>query len=276
MPINGFICPDGKTCNTSDCMKKCRISSSFVGRRCLPEGFLLSSLPGSDRPKDILSVTELSKPLLQLILERNINYYVNPMASFAAIRGSASHYFLEKVAGSSHLDQDRYICERRIRNDLFSGQIDVFDRKDGIIWDYKFVNAYKLKLMKSSVEEHAMDYVFQQNAYRMLLEGSGETVNKMLIFAAAYDAKAVPGKPDNLFGILQVPRLDNNVIIAKAKQMIEDVAFYTDCFPDNLPSKCAETWGDKRCSGYCAVNFACPYFGSKGAVSKDEDKIIQF
>lgn len=275
MPIKGFICPDGKNVCAKDCLNGCRLKDKYFAQRCLPEGFLLASLPSKDRPKDTLSVTELTKPLLQIVLERNVDFFVNPMGSFAAIRGSASHYFLEKIATSDDLESGRYICERRIRNDLFSGQIDVFDKVNGIIWDYKFVHSYKLKLMKSSVEEHAQEYVFQQNAYRILLEGSGEKVNQMLIFAAAYDAKAIPGKADLLYGIVQVPRIDDKIILDRAKRQIEDVAFYTDSYPNTLPDKCEETWGGKRCSDYCAVNFACPHFKKAGA-GKNGDEIIQF
>jgi|GEM_PF-6649858 hypothetical protein len=261
MPIKGFVCPDGENVCYEECLKKCRLSDSYCGKRCLPEGYLAACLPDKSRPVGQISVTQISKPTLQTILEKNIDFYVEPDRNIDAIRGSSHHYFLEKVKDSGYIDNDRYVCEQRIYGEHFNGQIDNFDKLEGIIWDYKFVNGYKMKLMDADILANSKDYVFQQNCYRMLLQSQGHKVNKMMIFCAAYDVKYGRGRT---LGTFDVPLLEDDYIIETVKKKVSELSFYSEMYPDILPDKCEETWGGKRCTTYCTVNFACPHFEQKG------------
>lgn len=266
MPCVGFICPDGDTICSEDCLKQCRLRGEYYGERCLPEGYLAACLRDKSRPTDIPSVTEVVKPTLQSVLEKKVDYYIDPRTCFDAIRGSSHHYFLEKVLDSGWLEPERYLSEVRMRNGLFSGQIDVYDKKLGFLWDYKFVNSFKMKLMADNLEENAWDYVFQQNCYRILLNDAGYPVNKMMLFAGAYDKKGRDKKGDiaKTTEIIKVPFVDDSKILSFAKEKIEKLYFYLDFYPDELPSECEETWDGKRCKFYCPVNWACPFYKEEG------------
>lgn len=265
MPAIGFICPDGDNICAKDCLNQCRLRAEYYGERCLPEGYLAACLRDKSRPTDIPSVTELVKPILQSVLEKKIDHFIDPRTCFDAIRGSSHHYFLEKVQDSGWLEPGRYLSEVRMRNDIFSGQIDVYDKKTGFLWDYKFVNSFKMKLLSEDIEKNSWDYVFQQNCYRILLNSEGYPVNKMMLFTGAYDKKGRDknGQIAKTTDVIKVPFVEDKVIMSFAKEKAQKLSFFLDFYPDELPSKCEETWGDKRCKFYCPINWACPYFDDK-------------
>jgi hypothetical protein len=88
--------------------------------------------------------------------------------------GKALHSVLEQSGdGRSFIKEKRFTMG--IGQSVITGQIDSYDRKEKILYDFKTVSIFKLKLFAQGGVDS--DWINQVNIYRWLLEENGKTVN---------------------------------------------------------------------------------------------------
>jgi hypothetical protein len=98
--------------------------------------------------------------------------------------GTANHYVLEQIALRN---PERYIAERRFYADIDSvklgGQIDLYDKEEQILYDYKVSSVYK-----AMTEDH-FDWTAQASVNKMLLEHNGIPVKRAAVILVMKDFK---------------------------------------------------------------------------------------
>jgi hypothetical protein len=98
--------------------------------------------------------------------------------------GTANHYVLEQIAKRN---PERYIAECRYYADIdnvkLGGQIDLYDKKEQVLYDYKVSSVYK-----AMTEDH-FDWTSQASVNKMLLEHNGIPVKRAAVILVMKDFK---------------------------------------------------------------------------------------
>lgn len=98
--------------------------------------------------------------------------------------GSANHWVLEQIAKR---DPERYIAEHRYYADIdgvkLGGQIDLYDKEEQILYDYKVSSVYK------AMSDDHFDWTAQASVNKMLLEHNGIPVKRAAIILVMKDFK---------------------------------------------------------------------------------------
>ena len=261
-----FLCPDNLSVPISDCLKQCVKSA-----RCFPIPILkrMGQTRPAWTPAYKWSVTELLQPMRYLYLQKTQDYAEAPQDLLFKILGSAYHYFVNK-------DDPDYLQEYHLENEFYRGTIDAYSISERGLYDYKFVQRYKARMLTQDLEKEGKDYIWQLNAYRLLLEEKGYPVDKMVLVIVCRDhrgyeykaelenvgKKTKAGKPyalpiDPCYQFC-IPKIGDESIRSILRQQANELslAFQTQI----LPPKCSdeETWTGKRCESYCPVNLFCP------------------
>ncbi|WP_127165016.1 hypothetical protein [Veillonella sp. 3960] len=282
MPATKFICPNGDTVNIQDCLNKCQQSC-----RCMFLPTLRAIAKSLERNLPLPSVTELLNGTRELYLKKTTDYAVDPRNQLYALHGSGVHAINETQTHGNML------AEERIFNSITSGQLDLYGEiltgDDGTLGDLKVTSSYKLmkalgyykvdvetgevyktgakkgqpktrKEFRSDGVRHVLDWAIQLNAYRMLLEENGYTVNQMVIQALCRDASlriaSERGITEPLY-LIPINKISDRWIKryleAKAKRL-------SDALETNIvPGECSahECWNGRKCEGYCPVSEQC-------------------
>ena len=134
-----------------------------------------------------------------------------------------------------------------------SGEPDIIDTKNKVIYDVKLTKLYALKMIIKDVESH--NYTKQLNIYNYLLGGGYD----LRLFVALKDQKDFD--PKETFNAIE------DVAVTKySKEKVEQmVTSYADKVNDmlsggELPRKCDETFGnDLKCRFFCSYMNSCSY-----------------
>ena len=288
MPATKFICPDGNECNISNCLEECRMSE-----RCM----VLPALKAAGRPhfsNGKFSVTTLIKPTIQVYLENKYDYAINPLNTVASMIGTSSHSLMENNKCVGWLSEDRF------DSDIASGSPDAVDLKNGILWDFKFFNSYRVatllgyrpKWKKTGVYQRGinkgkdkwvqvfeaggirdiMDIAKQLSYYKVLLEEHNIKINKI---NASVFIRSGLDKTAKSYGLTKVnytvPIFPiHTSLIKKYFQMKYDRLKYA-LDNDIMPKHCSKkdrwdnskSYPDRKCKNYCSVNKFCPYYIDK-------------
>lgn len=290
MATTKFICPDNVSIPIKNCLEKCRMCS-----RCTAKP-LLNILAGNCRERGLsqFTVTELLKPTRVMYFSKMCENARRPSDLIWAGLGSSFHRMNEDCADSN------IVTECRIANEIASGQIDaygdVLENGQMVLVDYKQTKLFKVKKalgivpklvpsgefyktsnkdkgykkgdpkMKTIYEfggrKSRMDWALQLNFYRMLLEESGNRVDKMYIQASIRDFV------DNSYGIseplilIEINRISDRWI--KRYFTYKRDALFEALSNGELPkcccninpdidsiTKCNKIWGGKMCLTAC-------------------------
>lgn len=121
----------------------------LTNKHKLPEPFVdLVSFDSYNKGRSDFTTTELISPPKASILRRRHDDEIEEDVSLRmwAMSGSAKHFLLERIAKRN---PERYIAEKRlyatVLGKTIGGQIDLFDRKDNTLYDYKETKVYKIR-----------------------------------------------------------------------------------------------------------------------------------
>lgn len=146
----------------------------------------IKNRPYSRGESDISATGLISPPRIRQMLERlGDDLDVEASDNLYALDGSAMHAILE-WAGKT-LDPERYVLEQRLFTEvdgwILSGQIDVIDKQEKLIQDYKKTSYWVA--MYGAKEE----WTQQMNIYRWLAWKNGYNIDRLEIWANFRDWK---------------------------------------------------------------------------------------
>lgn len=123
-----------------------------------------------DKGEADFSTTELiSPPWLRMLQRRHFDEIEEDISNmFWSLSGNAKHYILEKAA---RRNPERYIAEKRYYIDVdgykIGGKLDLFDKWEERLWDYKETSVWKLSFGDFS------DWTAQASINRYILSQNG-------------------------------------------------------------------------------------------------------
>lgn len=275
---NSFICPDGFTIPTSECLESCRMNT-----RCLAKPLLLFASRTRDLNRRHFSATELLAPTLIMYLKHKYGEYIDPKTVMPAAIGTATHAILEDCFPRN------YTGEFRLEYKGVTGQMDCIDLENKVLYDYKITSAYKVCSMLGMAwkwQEHTItrgkrkgektwkkvwsdgglhhygDYCKQQNLYRYLIQKTmGIEIKQMFLQCIIKEPASYLkdyGLDTNCY-LIELPKMNGerlfNYVSYKRQYLL-------DCIDNNeIPRQCSakETWNGRRCKDYCSVRHVCPY-----------------
>lgn len=284
MPATKFICPNGQRIRITDCLSSCPNS-----QRCMFLPTLRAVANSLDRKISEPTVTELIAGVRKTYLKKTSAYAVEPASVLYALQGQAIHSINELNT------QGDILSEERLKDEITSGQFDLYgkilDADEGVLGDLKITSSFKLmkalgiykvkidtgEVYKSGLKKgqlkfrtelrydgvrDLLDWAIQLNAYRMLLESAGFSVNRMIIQAICRDASlriAAERGIDKSVYLIPINKISDHWLTRyfqhKAKLLHNAIESKT------LPPVCSyrERWGNRKCLAYCAARENCPY-----------------
>ena len=150
----------------------------YTNKYNLPDAFMEAVLNDTYSKGDSkYSITELLKPPYMCQLERihadKLEIDISDL--FFSLLGSGWHLLMENRIP----DSPRYVKERRLFESIdginISGQVDLYDKKDELLLDWKISAVWSFKLGKN-------DWIGQVNMLAWLLEKKGVKPKKLGIF----------------------------------------------------------------------------------------------
>ena len=118
----------------------------------------------------------------------------NPTKSMAAFMGTAIH---ESIAKGLHLLDpfgDKYLIEHSMQRDPFAGSVDLFDKTEGAVVDWKTSKRTSLGFLSRGSELGSKAHLWpslpqrwQVSLYGWMLEGEGHAVNTVSLVGIARD-----------------------------------------------------------------------------------------
>lgn len=293
MPATKFICPNGQRIRITDCLSSCPNS-----QRCMFLPTLRAVANSLERNISEPTVTELIAGVRETYLKKTSAYAVEPASVLYALQGQAIHSINELNT------QGAILSEERLKDEITSGQFDLYgkilDADEGVLGDLKITSSFKLmkalgiykvkvdtgEIYKSGLKKgqpkfktelrydgvrDLLDWAIQLNAYRMLLEQAGFSVNRMMIQAICRDSSlriAQERGIDKSVYLIPINKISDHWLTRyfkhKAKTLRNAIESKT------LPPVCSyrERWGNRKCLGYCAARENCPF--AQRLISKKE------
>ena len=300
MPATKFICPNGNRIEIADCLRSCPNN-----QRCMFLPTLRAIANSLDRKISAPTVTELIAGTRETFLKKTTDYAVDPASILYALHGQAVHSINERHT------QGSILSEERLKDEITSGQFDLFgkilDSDDGVLGDLKITSSFKLMkalgIYKQKVDtgevyktglkkgqpkfrtelrydgvRDLLDWAIQLNAYRMLLESAGFSVNRMMIQAICRDVSlriAAERGIDKPVYLIPIGKISDRWLTCyfqhKAKLLRNAIESKT------LPPVCShrERWGNRKCLGYCSARENCPYAQKLNATKEESYDELQ-
>jgi hypothetical protein len=158
----------------------------------LPEPFVAAVSAGADiyeRGDAEFTATELIRPsrILYYARKHDAEMVEDVSDRVWAFQGQTKHIVLERIAKTN---PERYLVERRFETVMpgtrakISGQIDLFDRSDGTLYDWKETSVWKFMLGDTK------EWECQANINLYLMRINDMTVNRIINIAILKDWKA--------------------------------------------------------------------------------------
>lgn len=291
MPLTYFDCPDKVRRPIEDCLTRCPRPEG----RCLSLPTLLAVAEQREW-KGVPSTTQLINGTRLAYLQIVCDYATDPRERAFALLGLRHHRRLEKVAQKLNvlaeekleLDGDTGIL------DLLAVD-ETVDYEAYELWDYKTAGSFKVAKALGIVKERILDpngetykssgkwgkrgdtkmvtiwkadpdkvdiweWEYQANNYRLKVEDCGFPVSQMFIQATVRDGGTMVaenrGITENIYKI-PIRRIEDDVVRRYFK--IKREALLRALETETLPLPCAEseTWGGRRCEGFCDVSEFC-------------------
>lgn len=174
---------------------------------------------------DTLSVTTLLKPpqAYAISLERQGELVEDVSDRIWALTGQIGHVILERAALS--LDPLHYISEQRFAADIagkrVSGQVDLIEKAEGVVWDYKLTSAW------SVVGGGKDDWRIQLSLLAMLARMNGIEVKSGKICAILRDWTALAALrnrewPEKSVAVLDMDIMSHDEALAWTENRIRE------------------------------------------------------
>lgn len=166
-----------------------------------------------------ISVTELMDPPQMRWLKRKHEDEITEDVAdrLYSLYGQIIHGILERA-------ESKAIAERRLSIQVngwkLGGGMDRFLVQEGLLQDYKFTTAYKVKK-----EEAPEEWVKQLNVYAEILRQNGEEVKKLEIVAILRDwskleARRDENYPQQQVAILELPLIESQEVLSFIKERV--------------------------------------------------------
>ena len=259
MPLIGLTCPKDSMNRTPAVCMACH--------GCMSKP-LLKAIIGEYREvkKERWSVTEILDPPQLVYLRRNRDYYCNPYSLVWAVFGSAVHNILQHHGdGSTEENPTQYEVEKKFEAPVCGitlvGKVDLWDKEEKALWDYKTIKEYSVLLMKKGVWDNK--YKDQMNIYKVY---GFPTAEKLMLECIVKDHRA--DSECNPVEDIEVPIENVAQVIIQTNDLLrkhldtQETGIFTPCTDE-------ERWINKnprsknymiplRCRDYCAVSSICP------------------
>ena len=284
MPATKFICPTGREVPIEKCLKSC-----VIKERCMFIPTLRAVANSLDRGLQEATVTELLAGTRETYLKKTTDYAVDPQSALYALHGQAVHTINENFTSGEILS------EIRLNDKITSGKFDLYGKiisnEDGVLGDLKVTSSYKLakalgiykvdvptgdvyktgakkgqpktrKEFRYDGVRHIMDWAIQLNYYRMLLETSGFTVNRMVIQAMCRDNSLRTASErgiDRTIYIIPINKISNRWLTRYFSKKASSLKYALK--NHKLPHICntRERWNNRKCLEFCDAKEVCPY-----------------
>lgn len=266
MACKGFACPLGLgNVPFAYCVADCRENN---GDRCHPLPLLKAFMSAREVVPATYSVTQLNLPSRQVWLDRNVDYYVPPMGQLWMAFGTATHILLERGYDSmpDGPEKSGMIVERRMDAEIetpfgvahLRGTPDVVagERLD----DWKSTKERKVKELKIAAADGNWagdEYFVQLNTYRAMWYPEVKSLRLVLLIK---DKTWRSGLNDIEYVNVPLGDVENvrDFVKARVTTFMEN-----DLHPEKVPP-CGDkdTWGGRKCAGYCSVSGVCPQYRS--------------
>lgn len=158
---------------------------NLTNRHNLPEIFVRAVSNDTYTPgRSDFTATGLQKPARAHVLEKRHRDEIieDALDRVWSLSGRAKHYVFELAAGT---EPERFITEVRYYGEFdgstLGGQIDLFDKQTGTLYDWKEVKVFKTR--DGTPEE----WVKQANVNRLLMQMNGLEVKQMVYIALYKD-----------------------------------------------------------------------------------------
>lgn len=290
--IKGFSCPKGYQHGESTwypfdyCLYKCP-------KKCLELSFLVllmeKNLSDVHTPK-MISATSLTGCLREVYLKSKFSIMPTPKDLWFTTRGTLAHSILEPIKERvtshelfSNINPDRFLVEQRfgysfeieingeIESVTVSGQIDLYDKEERKLIDYKSIGDNGLAFVLDGAKP---EHITQTNIYKFLLEKHGYPVNEIVITYFSLMDVINTGRSNTIRqrgnatierNIPPIPVGSNEYIQAFIER--QSSILYKAFTYDEMPPICDEKQRDWKCGtlkdphkGYCSCKEHCEYF----------------
>jgi len=293
MPATKLLCPDQEEVLIEECFQKCR-----MGQRCMSLPTLRSAANErvvGDNPR--VSASQGGTGVRQMFLKATNDYTIDPQGKADPIYGTGFH------AAREQYTDDEMLSEAHFENEFTHCTIDLYDKRDKTLTDYKTYGAYKIKRCLGLVEKKVPDpsgalyqkdtkynkkgdpklvsvwerdpeYVdmwevdLQVNLQRVLVEAAGHPVDHMFIEAYVKETRWFAKKSgiDRKIYLFPVKKLFDKDVLAHYRLKTEQFrnALKTGIVPQFCTSQ--EHWDGRRCEFYCDISHICnpPWLDKEG------------
>lgn len=264
MPLTDFVCPDGQTIETKECLEHCRLP-----RRCLTRTTL--EMVAKDREWDgVPHVTSLLNGTMMEVLKINFPYAVVPESRAFTLLGSSHHALLEERSWG--------IAEIGFNDGEIQGTADLVEVEDGerVLTDYKTWGSNRvaraLGMRKDSgvwsinpAEADLRNELLQVNRYRIALEKQfGCVIDRQQLQVTVRDGGIAAARSRGItksIYLIPIAKLTDSTVLEFFRGKAERLKLALRGELDQNLALCSEEerWDDKRCTDYCEVRKYCWY-----------------
>lgn len=200
------------------------------------------------------SVTEILNGEREIILTRKhrdkITVDVSDM--IATIFGSAVHKILELETDESKAE---IRLEANVGDNVLSGRIDILDKENGVIEDYKTTSVYKI------ISEKYDDWKKQGLMYAWLAWKNGIMIDTVKFHALIKDWKKRESKYKKNYPESAFKTIEFKVTSIELREIEQWIVEKFEKLKTDDPDVCSkdERWNDIKCKDYCPVRQFCDY-----------------
>jgi hypothetical protein len=113
-----------------------------------------------------------------------------------------------------------------------------------------------------------LDWTFQMNRYRILVEDAGYPISRMITQCIPRDGNTLIAKNrgvDKNVILIDIPRMDNDKCLSHYANLQAEIM---EAFKTFNPRICndRECWSGRKCSGYCPVSEQCKQMEKEGRI----------
>ncbi len=249
-----FSCPDNVRRPIKDCLEKCPRSEG----RCLTLPTLYEI--GTVRPFTKPSITQCLNPTRMEYLRLKCDYAVSPVEQAFMLLGTRVHKRLEVIANKIK----ELKAEQRVEDEDTIGHLDLLEPDELYpnswkLTDTKTWGSYqvaKILKRKANGEYDLLKVTLQVNGYRIKVEPLGLPVSRLFVQAIIRDGGTYTAKDNGITEkMIMIPleRMPDEEVKAyfnrKAQSLLDALV------ANKLPEWCGynDSWGSKRCKGFCDV-----------------------
>lgn len=210
------------------------------------------------------SVTELLKPTKQILLLKRHSEEITQDALdlFWSFYGELIHLTLERAITSNPEKYKDYFSENRYKmtfeNKVISGGLDLYNKKEKLIMDYKYTSAWTLYYGGRD------EWEAQLNIYAKLMREAGYEVDKLQICAIFRDWQSkmvgIKGKkgeyPAKQFLVMDIPMWSDLEIDCYLNSRINELVKYENVPDDKIPT-CDDKWSSPTFYGVYSSGGKC-------------------